>query len=88
MPTYHYVHFVMGQLNYFDSFSNTLIFQACNSDVFHDSLYAASVETERANRVLKQMKSYLWSTMSIKDSQMNNFFHIRVVSQFATKQRR
>ena len=83
MPTYHYVQFFMGQLNYFDSFPlHCNFFQAFDSDVktkIHDSLNPASVR--------KQRKSYQWSTVKL-DSQIKNYFHIRVVSQFATKQHR
>ena len=59
MPTYHYVQFVMGQLNYFDSFPNTVIFQVFDSDVYtniHDSLYPASVKTEKVLLMVNNVK--------------------------------
>ena len=51
--------FVMGQLNYFDSFPlHCIFFQAFDSDVYtiHDSLYPASVKTEKVLPMVKYVK--------------------------------
>ena len=60
MPTYHYVQLVMGQLNYFDSFPlHCYFFQAFDSDVYtniHDSLYPASVKTEKVLPMVNYVK--------------------------------